>query len=69
MYVLVNKQGDIINEGEDLKDPQTGKVGRYTGWMPPHQHNPEGLAYIQFIGKEWEDSFLPPNINCKLIDI
>ena len=69
MLVLVNNVGDIIEEGEELTDPQTGRTGIYTGWMPPHVHNPEGLAYIQFKGKEWEESFLPPNINCKLLDI
>lgn len=69
MYVLVNENGDIVNEGSELEDPQTGRVGTYTGWMPPHQRNEQGLVYIQFPGKEWEDSFLPNNINCKLVDI
>jgi len=69
MYCAINKNGDILEEGTELEDPVTGKVGKYTGWMPPHQHNPEGLMYIQFEGKEWEDSFLPPNINCKLVYI
>jgi hypothetical protein len=69
MYVLIDKKGNIINEGDLLSDPDTGRVGTYTGWMPPHQRNPEGLAYIKFKDKKWEDSFLPPNIDCKLVDI
>lgn len=69
MYVLINNNGDIIKEGDTLKDPQTNREGEYTGWMPPHQRNPDGLAYIKFEDKQWDDSFLPPNIDCKLVNI
>lgn len=69
MLVLVNKEGDIVEEGGKITNPSTGDVGVYTGWMPPHSRNEHGLAYVQFEGKEWEDSFLPYNLDCKLVDI
>jgi len=70
MVVLVNNEtGRIINEGDALLDSTTGRTGKYTGWMPAHARNSEGLIYIRFPGKEWDESFLPPNIGCKLVDI
>lgn len=69
MLVLVNKEGNIINEGDDITDPETGRTGKYTGWMPPHNRNLHGLVYIRFEDKKWDDSFLPYNLDCKLVDI
>ena len=70
MVVLVNSTtGKIINEEEQVTVVFDGRVGTYTGWMPPHPRNEEGLAYVRFEGKSWDESFLPSYLGCKLIKL
>jgi hypothetical protein len=70
MVILVQaKSRQIINVGDKVEDPETNRVGSYTGWMPAHPRNPEGLAYVRFTGEDWDESFLPSSIRCKLIPL
>ena len=71
MVVLVNNTtGKIIAEGDDVTVTQgVERTGKYTGWMPPHQRNEEGLAYVKFEDKKWDESFLPSYLGCKLIKL
>lgn len=68
MLVLVKTEtGDIIAEGDKIQNPD-GSHGKYTGSMPPHARNEKGLIFVAN-GKEWEDSYLPDTVGCKLVDI
>ena len=61
--------GKIIQENESVTVCGDGRVGTYTGWMPPHPRNEEGLVYVKFENKDWDESFLPSYLGCKLIKL
>lgn len=68
MLVLVNiETGNIIQENSPLSNPD-GTIGTYTGCMAGHPRNIYGLVFIQN-GKEWDDSYIPNTIGCKLLSI
>ena len=68
MLVLVETiTGEIISEGDKITNPDKTS-GFYTGLMPPHARNERGLIFVNN-GKEWEDSYLPDTVGCKLVDI